>query len=528
MALPVVTPQEMAAVDSAAIQQLGIPSACLMELAGARAAEAIAERWAPIERHRIAVVAGRGNNGGDGFVIARHLLNRGAQVDVYTLFPPEEAQGDARTFLEVLRRMGVTPRPIADPSELEAAKAGLSHHTLFVDAIFGTGFTPPARGLAAEVIEFLQTLSADVAAVDIPSGLDGATGAVQGPHLRAALTVTFGALKRGHLLYPAAHHVGEVVTVDIGIPRAAFDPQHIALHLTEASDIASLLPRRPADAHKGTAGHLLAVGGSRGKTGAPLMAALGALRAGAGLVTLGLPQGVELAPEVAALEAMSLALPATPEGTLDPEGLETILAALEDKQGLVLGPGLTTHPRTVELVQKLILNYAGPIVLDADGLNALAQDMTVLEGRRAKLLLTPHPGEMGRLVGRGTAEIQADRVGVAIEFAIRHQVDLALKGARTIVAEAGGRAWMNPAANPGLATAGTGDVLAGVVGGLLVQGLAPTDALRAGVYLHGLAGELAAQEVGPVGFTATDLLPRLARAQGMLASEGGAAEATSA
>ncbi|MEK6711348.1 MAG: NAD(P)H-hydrate dehydratase [Nitrospinota bacterium] len=505
MSLPVAAAREMARVDARAAEEFDIPSACLMETAGGRAAGAIWERFGR-PGLRVLVVCGKGNNGGDGFVIARYLLNRGAQVRVMTLFPPEEAAGDPALFLNVLRKMEA-PIEGVGPGEAGRLQAAAAESDLVVDAILGTGFTPPARGLVGEAIEALARVSTPIAAVDIPSGLDATTGQAEPPHLSARLTLTFAMLKRGHLLMPAAEHAGEVVLLDIGIPEACVLEEGIPLRLTEASDVAGLLPRRRRDAHKGDAGQLLIVAGSPGMMGAALMTALSALRAGAGRVTLAVPEPLAYAVEAGPAEVMCLGLPASAGGTLDPAGFDLILEKAAGMNALVVGPGISTHPRTVELVQQIIQHVERPLLLDADALNALSQDLTVLDGPRPDLLLTPHPGEMARLAGISTQEVQADRIAAALTFATRHQTPLALKGWGTIVATPEGEAWINPTGNAALATAGTGDVLSGIVGGLLAQGLASEAALVAGVYLHGLAGDLAAQRMGEAGVTATDLLP---------------------
>ena len=511
MALPVATAREMARVDARAIESFDIPSACLMETAGARSADAI---WRRFGRPglRILVVSGKGNTGGDGFVIARHLINRGAQVRVMTLFPPDEAAGDPGLFLSVLRKMEAPVEGIS-PGEAGRLREAAAESDLVVDAILGTGFTPPARGLVGEALEALSRVPAPIAAVDIPSGIDGTTGRAEPPFLTARLTLTFALLKRGHLLMPAAEHVGEVVLLDIGIPEACVAEEGIPLCLTEARDVADLLPGRRRDAHKGDGGQLFIVAGSAGMMGAALMASMAGLRAGAGLVTLAVPEPLAYAVEAGPPEVICLALPAGPGGVLDPAGFDLILEKAARMSAMVLGPGISTHPRTVELVQRLIQHVEGPLLLDADALNALSQDLTVLDGPRADLILTPHPGEMARLAGLSTAEVQADRIGAAITFATRHQAHLALKGWGTVVATPEGQAWLNPTGNAALATAGSGDVLSGVVGGLLAQGLPPESALIAGVYLHGVAGELAAEGLGEVGVTATDLLPQIPRAR---------------
>ncbi|MFC1491435.1 NAD(P)H-hydrate dehydratase [Nitrospinota bacterium] len=519
MACPIVTAKEMRRVDARAIENYGIPSTSLMETAGGRAAQVIWERFGK-PGLRVLILAGKGNNGGDGFVIARYLLNRGADVRVCVLFPMDEAAGDSAVFLNILHKMEVAPEAIEDEKDAARLKSAAAHCDLVVDAILGTGFTPPVKGVAAAALEALSEVNTPVAAVDIPSGLDATTGAAEPPFLRADLTVTFGAHKRGHFLMPAAEFTGELVLVDIGIPSRCLEEENIPLCLTEAADVARFLPRRKLDTHKGDAGQLLIVAGSRGMMGAAIMAASAGLRIGAGKVTLAVPESVAFAVEAGPPEIMALSLPATSAGTLDQGAFDLVLEQAAQMDALVIGPGLSTHPRTVELVHRLIQHLEKPVVLDADGLNALSQDITVLDGTRTDLLLTPHPGEMARLSRISASDVQADRVNLAIDFATRHQVHLALKGAHTILAMPGGNAWLNPTGNPALASGGTGDVLAGTVGGLLAQGLSPEGALVAGSYLHGAAGDIAADEIGGIGLTATDLLPALPRARSRVVDEG--------
>ncbi len=512
MALPIATARETGRIDARAIESYGIPSSCLMETAGARAADLVWEEYGR-SGLRAVVVAGKGNNGGDGFVIARHLLNMGAEVRVFILFPPEEVSGDPAIFLNAISKMGISIERAGDEDSLNRLTSAAAESDLVIDAILGTGFAAPARGLIAESLTALAEVGTPVAAVDIPSGLDATTGAATPPFLRADLTVTFGALKRGLFLMPAAEFVGKVALADIGIPGACLAEEEIPLQLTEASDVAGLLPQRRLDAHKGDAGNLLIVAGSRGLMGAAIMAALAALRIGAGKATLAVPESLSFAVESGPPEIMALPLPETPAGSIDPAAFDLILEQAASMDALVVGPGLSTNPRTIELAHRLIQHVEKPVVLDADGLNALAQGITVLEGPRGELLLTPHPGEMARLGRISTAEVQAGRVNLAIDFATRHRVYLALKGAHTILAMPSGNAWLNPTGNPALASGGTGDILAGVCGGLRAQGLGPEETLVAGAYLHGLAGDIAAGEMGGIGLTATDLLPALPRAR---------------
>ncbi len=519
MPIPVVTAHEMASIDGRASREYGIPSTCLMETAGARCAQRIWEKYGKAGL-RVLVACGKGNNGGDGLVIARHLRNFGADVGVATLFPLREAAGDPAVFLKSLQK---TQTPLLEVDEANAApfEAMAKNADLVVDAILGTGFRPPARSLPAQAIRILSACGAPIVAVDVPSGLDATTGGAEPPHIDADLTLALGALKRGHLLMPAAAHVGERMLLDIGIPRQCLDAENVSLHLTEASDVAERLPRRPPDAHKGDAGHLFLIAGAPGMSGAGVMAAMAALRAGAGRVTLGVPESVHALVEGRYPEVMTLSLPATESGAADVAAFDLILERSEDMSALVVGPGLMTGPRTVELVHRLIQHIDSPTVLDADGLNALSQDLTILDSRVAQLALTPHPGEMARLLGIPVGEVQEDRVGHASRFAARHNLDIALKGWGTILATPEGESWYNPTGNSDMATAGSGDVLAGVVGALLAQGLSGKWALICGAYLHGLSGELASAKMGGLGIAATDILEALPAARKKVLTDAG-------
>ena len=519
MAIPVVTAQEMSNIDYRAIQEYGIPSTCLMETAGSKSAQQIWEKYGRKDL-RVLVVCGKGNNGGDGFVIARHLFNVGADVEVATLFPLNEAKGDPAVFLKSLGKMNISIIEVGEEntSQLEAMAENAD---LIVDAILGTGFLPPARGLPEKVIHILSENKTPIVAIDIPSGLDATTGRAELPYIDARITLALGGLKRGHLLMPAAEHVGEVISLDIGIPQECLKDENISLHVTEPSDVAANLPERRRDAHKGDAGHLLLIAGAPGMSGAALMTAMSALRTGAGRVTLAVAESIFYLVESKYPEVMTLSLPATESGSIDASAFDYIVERSEDMNALILGPGLTTNPRTIELVHLLIQHIGAPVVLDADGLNALAQDLTILDGRLAQLLLTPHPGEMARLLGISTREVQEDRITHASSFAAHHHLDIALKGWGTIVATSDGEIWYNPTGNSNMATAGSGDVLAGVIGALLAQGLSRKWALLCGVYLHGLSGELASLELGGLGITATDIINTLPKARRKVYMEAG-------
>ena len=401
--------------------------------------------------------------------------------------------------------MGIPVVEVPDEAALAAQKTAMAHAHFWIDAALGTGLNADVRGAYRTAIEFLNACEKPVFAVDIPSGLHADSGRPCGIAVNAAATATFAFAKVGHHLFPGADHTGILKIVDIGIPghiAEAVGPAHTLI--TEAR-ARRLLPRRPADAHKGTTGHLLVAAGATGKTGAAAMTAMAALRAGAGLVTLGVPAGLNPVLETRVLEAMTEPLPEE-DGVLTDSCTERILALLAGKRCLALGPGIGTADGTRRLVDRLVRNAPVAMVIDADALNCLAENTGALAAARAPVILTPHPGEMARLSGQATADIQKDRVGIARDFARRHGVHLVLKGARTVVAHPDGSVRINPTGNAGMAAGGMGDVLTGLIAGFAAQGLSPQAAAEAGVYLHGAAADALACTVGPAGYLASEVM----------------------
>ncbi len=501
--MKLVTAAQMRELDRRAISETGLPSLVLMENAG-RTTYQILRREFPDLAAEVAVLAGRGNNGGDGFVVARYLAGDRIPVVVFLLGRQDQVGGDARVNLEILRQMSVEVVEVLSPEDLNPARRRLARAGLIVDALLGTGLDKPVQGLLADLIEKVNPLPAPVLAVDLPTGLSADTGEVLGTALRAEVTVTFGWPKLGQILLPGRDYVGRLFQVDLSIPPAL--AAAIPTELAEAREMRELLPARPWGSHKGTFGHVLVLAGSAGKTGAAALTSEGALRAGAGLVTLGIAASLNDIMEAKITEAMTLALPeAHGARALGRAALEPIFKFLDPRSALALGPGLGTHPETQEVVRHLVKHLPQPLVVDADGVNAIAADPSCLPAAGPRVL-TPHPGEMARLVGAGVQEVQARRLGLARETAARLGVVLVLKGAQTLVAAPDGRVSLNPTGNPALASGGTGDVLTGLIGGYLAQGLAPWDAARLGVYLHGLAADFWAAQYGPRSLIAGDLL----------------------
>jgi len=508
----VTTAAEMRQLDRLAIELYGIPGVLLMENAGAQVARILWQEYPDLLSRRVTVLCGRGNNGGDGFVAARYLHNNGVSVSVFIIGEPSEIRGDARVHLNMLQRAGMVPEPVQTPESAKKIGARLVHYDVLIDALLGTGLRDEVSGVFQLVVSAMNATGRPIVAVDIPSGLSAEGGALLGDHVRADLTVTMALPKRGLLLYPAAEFVGRLVVVDIGFPAAVREHEAVRCHVLEAQTIAAQLQTRRADTHKGSYGHVLIVAGGPGKTGAGALASLAALRTGAGLVSFALPYSLNAAMETKLTEVMTIPLPESEPGVLGEEATRPLIEWLEGKSALVLGPGIGTHPETVRCVHEVLRQVRIPTVLDADGLNALPPDPTGVGDIQAPLVLTPHPGELARLRRTTTAAIQTNRLTLAQETANAWKAVVVLKGAHTVIAEPDGTLFINLTGNPGMATAGTGDVLSGMIGALLGQGYPPSLAARIAVHTHGLAGDLAAAAVGERSFIAGDLVETLSRA----------------
>lgn len=507
----------MRELDRRAIKELGIPGPVLMENAGRGAADLVCSRWGGLFPGPVTVLAGKGNNGGDGFVIARHLRNRGWLVQTVALAAEETFSGDAALNLAVLRRSGAPLHFAADAVALAATLPRFSGSRLLVDALFGTGLSSEVLGHYAAAIDWINAAGVPVLAIDIPSGVDASSGRILGRAVRADMTATFACAKPGQVLYPGAECTGELTVVDIGIPTTLV-AEHAGERLcfVDTASAAELLPPRPAQGHKGTFGHLLVVAGSSGKAGAAALTAEAGVRSGTGLVTVAAPATVQATLAVKLTEAMTEALPEQ-SGALDATSWERLAELWPGKDALALGPGLGQTPPTMALVRRLLRTCPVPLVIDADGLNAIAGDLAALaECPGPPPVLTPHPGEMARLAALSIADIEADRLGIARDFAMRHRVVLVLKGARTVVADPAGHVSINGSGNPGLASGGMGDVLTGLIGGLLAQGMSPANAALLGVHLHGLAADRLAATLGTAGLSARDVIRELPAARQQL------------
>jgi hydroxyethylthiazole kinase-like uncharacterized protein yjeF len=512
--MKILTSREMREIDRTAIEELGIPGPVLMENAGRRVADEILRRFPRIGDENIVVAAGKGNNGGDGFVAARRLADRGARPLVLLLARRAEIKGDAALHLAVADKLGLEIVEIDGEAAWKRQRTRLRHASVIIDAIFGTGLSHPARGLFADAIADINKSPGFKVAIDVPSGLSSDTFRVIGPAVKANLTIALAAPKICHLFPPAEELSGEIVVAEIGIPAFLFDDARLKLRLVEKADIARHFKRRARDAHKGTFGHVFILAGSWGKTGAAVMAGKAALRSGAGLVTVGTPGSCLPIVAKSMMELMTEALPETAERTLSAEALIRLREIIPGKDAWLVGPGLSTHPSTARLVKSALSEFPGPVVIDADGLNILAEDLSVLKSSGRPAVLTPHPGEFARLTGLTVSEVHADRIELARRFAEDHAVHLVLKGYRTLVASPAGDVFINPTGNPGMATGGSGDVLSGMIASFIAQEKDVLGATLAAVYLHGLSGDIAARKLGERALIAGDLirfLPSAAR-----------------
>jgi hydroxyethylthiazole kinase-like uncharacterized protein yjeF len=495
---------QMREVDRRTIEDIGIPSLVLMENAGRQVVAAMEAMHSDLLERRVAVLCGRGNNGGDGFVVARTLTQRGVDVSVFLLGGVADVRGDARINLEILGHLGLTVVEVADSQAWELHFSEVCDCTLIVDAIFGTGLKAPVSGLIQSVIADVNASGIPVVSIDLPSGLSADSAEPIGDSIEAGLTVTIAAPKLPLVLPPAETRAGDIVIADIGIPSDVLDKvagPRVEL-LTRAAMRELIHPRTP-DSHKGDYGRVLVVAGSRGKTGAAHLSGMGALRSGAGLVTVATPAGCQAVVAAMAAEYMTEDLAESDDG-IDPDAVERVLELARDV--IAIGPGLGQKPATRDFILRLVDRATMPLIVDADGLNAFSGHSERLAGREGRdVIITPHPGEMGRLVGMSTDEVQASRLEVARNFAVAHHLYVVLKGHRTLIATPDEKVFINPTGNPGMATGGTGDVLTGMIAAWLAQLLDAEAACKLGVYLHGLAGDLAEADEGEVSMTAADV-----------------------
>ncbi len=506
-----VTAQEMQDMDRETIEEFGIPGRVLMENAGRGSVDMLVRLFPYMNSKRVCVLAGRGNNGGDGFVVARYLIQMGVKTDLFLLSQRSKVTGDALANLKLVEKL-VEKHPNASLTEVpdlagfDRVKPRIVHADLIVDAILGTGLKDNVRGFFKTVIQTVNQFSCPRFSIDIPSGLNADTGRPCGVAINACATATFAFAKPGHFLLPGKELTGELEVVEIGIPPFILEKYDPKIELVEARDVAALFPPRKLETHKGSFGHLAIVAGSTGKTGAAALTANAAMAMGTGLVTLGIPASLNTAMEPQVTETMTFPLAETVPGQLSDNAMDELKQLAREKTAMALGPGIGTAPATQALVRKIITGIDLPLVIDADGLNAIAEDPGILKTVQTPMVITPHPGEMARLCSTTTQEIQTNRLETAQRFAGEFNVIVVLKGAGTIIALPNGRAYISTTGNPGMASAGMGDVLTGMIAGLAAQGFSMEEAAVAGVYIHGLCGDRLARERGGFGFVASEMI----------------------
>ncbi len=505
-----VSAQQMRAIDRRAIEKIGIPGLELMENAGRGIAHFIKDIFnGETKGRRIVIFCGRGNNGGDGYVVARYLHSWGATVHVFLLCERSQVEGDALANLQKIEQVGIRITGLGAQDALPI----FSGTDLIVDGIFGTGFRGQIEPTIARVIDCLNSGSIPILAIDTPSGLDNDTGAVAGTCIKAAYTATLALPKVGQYFYPGRGYCGQIKVIDIGMPSEAISDEEMLVNLTSSGEVKQMIPDRGPTSHKGDCGKLLIIAGSVGLTGAATLAAEAAIKSGSGLVTVGAPKSLNDILEVKLTEAMTKPLPEIKNRrclALRSHGV--ILEAITTADALCLGPGVGRHHETMELFRRLIAKLDKRAILDADGLFAFSGKPELLRECPADLVLTPHAGEFARLCGKSVEEIQADRLGSVTAFAKEIGKVMLLKGAPTLVASPDGRVFVNPTGNAGMATGGSGDVLTGVIGALLALGIAGLDAAVCGAYMHGLAGDLAQKSIGTFGMVASDIANALPKA----------------
>jgi hydroxyethylthiazole kinase-like uncharacterized protein yjeF len=508
---------EMHSMDQAATLQYGIPGLVLMENAGLSIVDAILERcWEHRPEGKSAVIlVGPGNNGGDGLVAARHLFNRGSRVKIFLIAQPELYRGDAAANMQIVKLMGI-PWQVFESAQVPVLQMAIHDSDLVIDAVFGTGFRGVPQEPLSTLIRLVNQAGKPVLAVDLPSGLEADSGRVAGECIKAELTVTMGMPKLGLCLNPGAGFCGDLVIGDISFPPELHGEDDGCYYLIDWQMVAGILPGRQKEQHKGSFGHVAVIGGTRGYTGAVCLASGGALRSGAGQVTAVVPESLYPVLAMKLTEAMSRSAEEADGGAGFAAAARTGLQSLLERSTvLAVGPGLGQAPETAIFLKDLLRNTRYPLVLDADALNLLSLDNELLSDpdmmkQRQNWVLTPHPGEMGRLLGGlSTDEVQADRVGLASQASRIWGATVVLKGARTVIATPQGKVMINSTGNPGLATGGTGDVLAGLIAGLLAQGISTVQAAVAGVYIHGLAADRLAASRGMAGLIAGDLLTEI-------------------
>lgn len=519
--MKIVSPEQMKLIDETAINKYGIPGIVLMENAARCVVDQILNLATSCSA-RTVVFAGKGNNGGDAFAVARHLFNKGWDVFVYALCRQEEIKHDAYTNLSILNKMGIkvnfVPNDVAlEQNVIDDIKQKIALSDVVVDGIYGTGFKGQIKGNVSFIINIINELSPMTVAIDVPSGVDAASGKVSDPHIKAYCTVTFQYAKIGLMIHPGCESVGMLRIADIGIPCNVSNEFEIKTWAVDFNMAQELLPARPENTNKGDYGKILLITGSKGMTGAGCLAAKAAYKTGAGLVYLSVPSSICAVYEQNVVDAVKLPYDDENKGHLNKKSLEHIFNHYCNMDVVSIGPGLGLDTETADCVNQILINIQKPLVIDADGLNALSILGTDKINFKGNAVLTPHPKEMSRLTGLSVEEVQNDRISVSLSFSRSINAIIVLKGSKTVVAMPDGRVYINTAGNPGMAVAGSGDLLTGVISAFAAQGLSLADAAVLGVFVHGFAGDLAAQKIGMHGMTSEDILYYLPYATKMIA-----------
>ena len=509
--MKVVTSQQIREIDRKAIEDNNLSGLILMENAGLRIFQSLKNIYPDLRLKKIIIFAGSGNNGGDGFVVARHLYNYGVKAKVFLLAPFNKVIGEARENLNTINKMGVELIE-AETTKLEEIQRTIQNSDLIIDAILGTGLQGKVTGLKAKIIDLINIANKEVLAIDVPSGLDTDTGKIEGPCIKATHTITLALPKIGLLIFPGASYAGKVTVEDIGIPSYLLKNNKIKINITTKEIVKSLLPFRATYSHKGSFGKVLILAGSVGMTGAAYLASEAAIRSGAGIVVLGIPRSLNQIMEVKLTEVMTLPLAETEKQSLGEEAEETISKLMKNYSVLGIGPGISRQAETQRLVRKIIEKSNIPLVVDADAIYALSEDPTILKKTKTPLVITPHPGEIAKLINKDVDYILNNQLDITREIAQKYGIVVVLKGARTIITNKEGETYINVGDNSGMATGGSGDVLTGIICSLIAQGADNFSAAITGVYIHSLAGNLARDIKGERGMIAGDILSQVPQA----------------
>ncbi|MDF2563985.1 MAG: ADP/ATP-dependent (S)-NAD(P)H-hydrate dehydratase [Massilibacillus sp.] len=510
--MKIATAQQMRKIDQQTVHQYGVPEIALMENAGSEVSKAVAQVLKSISGKKVCIFAGKGNNGGDGFVSARHLINQKAKIKVFIIGDIEHMKASAKINLDILKNMGIDILYVENDRDWDKVKIALAFSDCFVDALLGTGFHGALRPEMEKIINMINGMGKPIVAVDIPSGVEADTGCVRTTAIQATTTVSFGLPKMGLFLYPGAAHTGEVLVADIGIPNVLLTDGNIKQNIINTSMVKSLIVKRPADVHKGNCGRVLIVAGSNGLTGAAVLAASAALRSGAGIVTLAVAQSLQEVVETKLTEVMTYPLAEKKAGVIGVTALPELLNLAQKYDVVAIGPGIGRDADTFELVCEFIKQIDKQVIIDADAIQAFCGKGKELSASKMIPVLTPHLGEFSNLVGVSIEDVKSDIIGIARKAAEEFNSIIVLKSARTVVAYPDGNVYINIRGNAGMATAGSGDVLTGIISGLFAQGLLSYSAAVAGVFLHSFAGDLAAQS-GMVGLIASDIMQALPAAR---------------